>query len=178
MTSGKQQFSAADMVKTAFASVVMALAVHTWIAEIKIIPSGSMQPTLQVGNRLLVEKISYKLITPPQRRDIIVFNAPEALRWRGISGSLIKRIVGVPGDTVEIRQGQVYVNGSRVQEPYTAEPGTYSYGPVTLEPENYFVLGDNRNESYDSHYWGFVKRQDITGKAILRIYPPNKISLF
>jgi len=148
----------------------MALGIHTFMAELRYIPSESMEPTLEVGDRLLVEKLSYRFHLP-QRDDLVVFKAPPALIAQNLHDDLIKRVVGLPGDIVQIRHGQTMINGKVITEPYMKEPLTYDYGPITIPKQQYFVLGDNRNYSYDSRLWGFVPQQNIVGHAFIRIYP-------
>ena len=159
-----------DSTKTVAVGLLMALGIHTFIAEIRYIPSDSMQPTLEVGDRLLVEKLSYHFHSP-QRKDLVVFKAPPELEAQTLHDDLIKRVVGIPGDVIQIRNGQTLINSKVVSEPYLKEKPTYNYGPVTVPQHQYFVLGDNRNHSYDSHLWGFVPEQNIIGHAALRIYP-------
>ncbi|HBY93477.1 MAG TPA: signal peptidase I [Chloroflexi bacterium] len=127
----------------------------------------SMEPTLHEGQYLIVNKLIYYL-HPPQRGDIIVFAFP-----KGPERDFIKRVIGLPGDTVEIRPGEVLVNGESIQEPYHPESVMYSYPPTTLGPNEYFVLGDNRNNSSDSHTWGLLERKYIIGKAWLSYWPPK-----
>ena len=155
--------------------LLIALGLHT-IAEVRYTPSESMMPTLQVGDRLVVEKVGYRLRSP-QRGDIIVFKAPPALIVQNIHDDFTKRVIGVPGDMIAIKNGQVFVNSSAIAEPYIQVPPTYNYGPVTVPADHYFVLGDNRNHSYDSHFWGFVPRQNIMGHAVLRLSLPPRLGL-
>ncbi|HAG80920.1 MAG TPA: signal peptidase I [Cyanobacteria bacterium UBA12227] len=138
--------------------------------EARYVPSGDMEPTIQVNDKVLIDKHTYKL-EEPERGDIVIFNPPETLIRQNFRDSFIKRIIGLPGETVEIKAGQVYINTLPLQEGYIAEPPLYEYGPVQIPANSYFVLGDNRNNSYDSHYWGFVPRSLIFGKAIA-IYCP------
>ena len=159
-----------DSAKTVAVGLLMALGIHTFVAELRYIPSASMEPTLEVGDRLLVEKLSYRF-HPPQRNDLVVFKAPPELKAQNLHDDLIKRVVGLPGDVVQIHDGQTLINGKVIAEPYVKEEATYNYGPVTVPQHQYFVLGDNRNHSYDSHLWGVVPERDIVGRAVLRIYP-------
>lgn len=159
-----------DSTKTVAAGLLMALGVHTFVAELRYIPSKSMEPTLEVGDRLLVEKLSYRF-HPPQREDLVVFKAPPKLEAQNLHDDLIKRVVGLPGDVVQICDGQTLINGKVINEPYVKEQPIYNYGPVIIPRHQYFVLGDNRNHSYDSHFWGFVPGQNIIGQASVRIYP-------
>jgi signal peptidase I len=158
--------------QTVGVGLLIALGLHT-IAEVRYTPSESMMPTLQVGDRLIIEKVSYRFRSP-QRGDIIVFKAPPALIAQSIHDDFTKRIIGLPGDGIAIKNGQVFVNGSAIAEPYIQTSPTYNYGPVTVPVDHYFVLGDNRNHSYDSHFWGFVPRQNIMGHAVLHLsFPPR-----
>jgi signal peptidase I len=161
--------------RTVSLGLLIALGLHT-IAEVRYTPSESMLPTLQVGDRLIVEKVGYRFRSP-QRGDIIVFKAPPALIVQNIHDDFTKRIIGLPGDMIAIKNGQVFVNGNAIAEPYIQVPPTYNYGPVTVPTDHYFVLGDNRNHSYDSHFWGFVPRQNIMGRAALRLALPPRLGL-
>ena len=134
------------------------------------IASGSMQPTLNINDRLLVDKLAYNS-RQPQRGNIIVFNPPETLLLQNLNSPFIQRVVGLPGEKVEVKNGKVYINDQPLAEKYIAEPPEYTFGPVTVPDDSYFVLGDNRNNSYDSHYWGFVPRSLIIGKATSRFLP-------
>jgi signal peptidase I len=156
--------------KTVGIGLLIALGLRTFVAEICYIPSDSMLPTLEAGDRLIVEKLSYRF-HPPHRGDIVVFHAPPVLVAQGIHEDLIKRVMGVPGDVVLIKQGTVSINGQQLKEPYIEQPGDYSLGPLTVPAGEYLVLGDNRNHSYDSHDWGFLPASDIVGRAALRFYP-------
>lgn len=164
------------IVKTAGLGVLLALGVRATITEVRTIPSRSMAPTLEVGDQVIVNKLSYRL-RDPRRGDIVVFSPTPELQKQNLNNDLIKRIVAVPGDTLEIRPHQLWVNGQAVREPEIQYSQDYSYGPVTLGQGQYFVLGDNRTNSYDSHFWGTVSKQNLIGQAWLRIYPINRISL-
>ena len=117
--------------------------------------------------------------TPPNRRDVVVFDPP-AFFWelsdRKPDGeAVIKRIVAVEGDIVAVRDGRVYVNGELQEEGFTNGPADYSLSEQTVPPGTVFVLGDNRNASFDSHYWGFLPRKNIIGRALFTYWPPNKL---
>lgn len=163
--------------KTISLSLVIAFGIRTFVAEARYIPSGSMEPTLQINDRLIVDKISYDF-TSPQRGDIIVFNPTNILKEQHFNEAFIKRVIGLPGDKVEVKNGRVYVNGFPLQEKYIEAKPEYQWGPVLVPPNSYLVLGDNRNNSYDSHYWGFVPRDKIVGRALLRFWPLNRIGEF
>jgi signal peptidase I len=160
--------------KTVGISLFLAFGIRSFVAEARYIPSGSMEPTLQINDRLLIDKISYDF-TAPRRGDVVVFNPTRTLREQNFHDAFIKRIIGLPGETVEISKGQVWINGSPLKEKYIEAPPNYRWGPVVVPANSYLVLGDNRNNSYDSHYWGFVPRNDIVGKAIFRFYPFDRV---
>lgn len=156
-------------------SIVLALGIRHFVAEARYIPSGSMEPTLEINDRLVVEKVSY-YFNPPERGDIVVFWPPESLFPPGKRrDAFIKRVIGLPGDTVEVRNGQVTVDGNVLQEDYIKAPPNYEWGPETVPDDAYLVLGDNRNSSYDSHAWGYVPRENIIGRAVVRFWPPNRL---
>ncbi len=158
-------------------ALILALFIRTFVVQAFKIPSGSMLPTLEIGDHLLVNKFSYGVRMPfmdrfifefdgPEFQDVIVFEFPE-----NPSKDFIKRVVGTPGDEIEIRDKQLYRNGERVSEGYirfTDERVIDQrdlFGPKTIPENSYFVLGDNRDESYDSRFWGVVEREKILGKA-------------
>jgi signal peptidase I len=163
-------------------SLFFSLVIRTFIAEARYIPSESMLPTLEVGDRLMIEKLSYRF-HDPRRGEIIVFYPPDTavkcdpLRPQEvpIRDAYIKRIVGLPGDTVEVRNSRVYINGDPLDEDYINAEPDYVYGPVTVEPDSYLVLGDNRNASCDSHVWGAVPEENIIGRAAVRFFPFNRM---
>ena len=132
-----------------------------------VVVGTSMQPTLQDGQRLLVNKVVY-LFGEPQRGEVVVFQPPDRQR-----GDFIKRIIALPGDTVEIKTGDVFVNGSKLDEPYIKSPPDYTLEEQEVSEGNYFVLGDNRDNSNDSHTGWVVPHDNIVGKAWLSIWPPN-----
>ncbi len=154
-------------------SFFIAFFTRTFIAEARYIPSGAMLPTLQINDRLIIDKWSYRS-QAPQRGDIVVFSPTEALKQQNFKDAFIKRVIGIPGDKVEVKGGKVYVNNQPLEENYIEESPNYQFGPVTVPANSYFVLGDNRNNSYDSHYWGFVPRENIMGKATKRFWPPER----
>lgn len=154
-------------------AIVLAFIIRMFVIEAFKIPSGSMIPSLLVGDHLLVSKFAYKF-GEPKRGDIVVFKYPD-----DPSRNFIKRIIGVGGDTIEIREKVVYVNGIEREEPYVQHvfeevlPARYSprdnFGPMTVPSNAYFMLGDNRDSSLDSRFWEnrFVNRRAIVGKALI-----------
>ncbi len=153
-------------------AVAIAFGIRTFVAEARYIPSGSMLPTLKINDRLMVEKISF-LLRAPERGDIVVFNPTDSLIQQNFRDAFIKRVIGTPGDTVEVKDGKVIVNGQPLVEDYILEPPTLNSPPVNITHDEYMVMGDNRNSSYDSRFWGFVPRDRIIGKAAFRFWPLN-----
>ncbi|MEB3829409.1 signal peptidase I [Phormidium sp. CCY1219] len=162
-----------EALKTIGLSAILAMGIRHFVAEARYIPSGSMLPTLQINDRLIVDKLMYRF-SDPQRGDIVVFSPTDALK-QNFKDAFIKRTIGLPGETVEVKGGTVYINGTPLREQYLDEKPSYHYGPVTVPEGQYLVLGDNRNNSYDSHYWGFVPRENIIGRAVIRFWPLNRI---
>jgi signal peptidase I len=164
-------------------AVILALFIRTFVIQAFKIPSGSMKPTLLIGDHILVNKFIYGVKIPfldftiipikdPQRGDIVVFKFPEDPKK-----DFIKRVIGVPGDTVQIRNKKVYINNEAIEDPYGTHmdphiiPGGAqprdNLSPVTVPPYSLFVMGDNRDHSYDSRFWGFVDLSAIKGKAFI-----------
>lgn len=152
-------------------AVVLALFIRTFVVQAFKIPSGSMVPTLLIGDHILVNKFLYRFANLT-RDDIIVFKYPQDK-----TRDFIKRVIGLPGDTVEVRKKMVYINGKPLQENFTmhedsallprlTSPRDY-FGPAVIPPNHYFVMGDNRDNSQDSRFWGFLKADEIKGKAFL-----------
>jgi signal peptidase I len=168
-------------------AVILALFVRTWVVQAFKIPTGSMENNLLIGDHLLVNKFVFgptplaigRAVLPvraPRRGDVVVFKYPDEP-----DRDFIKRIIGLPGETIELRNKKVYINGQPIDEPYvhflsppssdyqevTSFDVRERYGPVTVPPNQYFVMGDNRDNSQDSRYWGFLPRGYIKGKAAL-----------
>lgn len=157
-------------------ALALALFIRAFVAEPRYIPSDSMLPTLQVGDRLVVEKISYHF-HPPVKGDIVVFDPPQQLQIQGYAKNqaFIKRVIGTPGQTIEIHNGKVYVNNQPLKENYIAEPPNYQMDAVKVPEDQLFVMGDNRNNSNDSHVWGFLPKQNVIGHACYRFWPPHRV---
>jgi signal peptidase I len=170
-------------------AVILALFIRTFVVQAFKIPTGSMEENLLIGDHLLVNKFVFgptvsqlerKLlpVTDIKRGDVIVFKYPEEP-----DRDFIKRVIGLPGDTLEVREKKVYINGKTLDEPYAhylqpvAAPSEFHevtsfdvrerYGPVTVPANHYFVMGDNRDNSQDSRYWGFLPRENVKGKALI-----------
>ncbi|MGB3511635.1 MAG: signal peptidase I [Microcoleaceae cyanobacterium] len=182
-----------ESIKTIGLSVVLAIGIRQFVAEARYIPSGSMLPTLQINDRLIIDKLGYKF-KEPERGDIVVFNPTNELKEQ-YKDAFIKRIVGVPGDEVKLQDGKVYLNGQVIEETYVASdlnPAEHEARninhqqtridvcppekrflskPVTVPPDSYLVMGDNRNHSYDGRCWGLVPFENIIGRAIFRFWP-------
>ncbi len=172
-----------EWAKTIVLALVLALFIRTFIVQAFKIPSGSMIPTLLIGDHILVNKFIYGVRNPltrsvwikgkePARRDVIVFIYPKNRKL-----DFIKRVIGLPGEIVEIRNKKVYINGVPLEEPYVihTDPNILpreisprdNFGPVKVPPGHLFVMGDNRDQSNDSRFWGFVPIRDVKGKAFI-----------
>lgn len=158
--------AAYDILETAILTLLIFLLIRT-VAQNFRIEGYSMEPNLHAGQYLIINKIIYH-IHPPERGDIIVFEYPKSP-----NRDFIKRVIGLPGETVEIRQGCLLINGEPMEEPYLPKPGTYSWGPAVVGEDEFFVLGDNRNSSSDSHTWGMLPKENIIGKAWISYWPPK-----
>jgi signal peptidase I len=156
-----------ELLETILLTVVIFAVINFATGRFRI-EGPSMRPNLEEGQYLIVNKLVYRL-HPPQRGDIIVFNHP-----RNTDRDLVKRVIGLPGESVQIRDGQVYINETLLAEPYITYRAT-TRGPIQyqLGPDEYFVLGDNRPNSDDSRHWGALKRDQIVGKAWISYWPPN-----
>ena len=159
-----------EITKIILLALIIFLVVSITLGSFRV-DGESMEPSLQDGEYILVNKIAYSF-HPPQRGDIIVFDSPS-----NPGRDFIKRVIAIPGDTVEIRDGQVYINGEAIDEPYISEPPEYTYPLTQVEEDEYFVLGDNRNHSSDSHIWGMVPRENIVGRAWICYWPLSEWGL-
>lgn len=165
-----------EYLETLIGAVVLAFLIMTFVARTFTVEGPSMRPTLEDGQRLLVDRLTYRF-REPQRGEIIVFRYPA-----NPSQHFIKRIIGVPGDEIYITRGTVFVNGEPLDEPYiNGRMLTFrTYGPIIVEPDSYFVLGDNRNNSEDSRdpRVGLVPRENIVGRALWRYWPVDEMTVF
>jgi signal peptidase I len=163
-----------EVLETMIPAVIIALLINLLLAQATRVYGQSMEPNLHTDQRLVVEKISYSRWWPvggPQRGDVVVF------RIDPNSDLLIKRVIGLPGDRVEIRAGQVYINGESLNEMYLTQPTYGDYGPVDVPPLHIFVLGDNRGFSNDSRAFGALSLETIIGRAWLSYWPPDQWGL-
>lgn len=153
-------------------ALVLALVIRTFVLQVFSIPSESMEPTLLVGDRIAVERVSYRF-REPARGDVVVF-----MGGPGQPPHLVKRLIGLPGDRIEIVDGEVRVNGEALAEPYVVRPDGRSSGPYTVPVGHLFFLGDNRGHSDDSRYGlGYVPRERVVGRAVVRIWPLGRLGL-
>jgi signal peptidase I len=158
-------------------AIAISLLVRAYVFQTFEIPSGSMEPTLQVGDHIIVSKFSVDFGTI-HRGDIIVFAASPAVAVACNDNipDLVKRVIGLPGQTIYSKGNTIYINGRPIKQPWThKEPLTPAIDKVTIPANNYFVIGDNQPGSCDSRYWGTVPRSSIIGKAIFRLWPPSRI---
>lgn len=181
-TKSQQKSVAREYTEALLVALLLAFLIRSFVVQAFKIPSGSMLPTLQIGDHILVNKFLYGLRLPypfetpliewkqPKRGDVIVFIYP-----KDRSKDFIKRVIGEPGDTVEIRHKHVFINGKKMNDPHASFadgdreiPGPRdNFGPVTVPPHHLFVMGDNRDRSHDGRFWGFVDLDDVKGKAFL-----------
>ncbi|MCP9774684.1 signal peptidase I [Cyanobium sp. WAJ14-Wanaka] len=159
--------------------VGVALLLRWAVLEPRWIPSGSMLPNLQIQDRVLVEKVRSRLGMPLPLGTVVVFHAPQVLQEAGYdpNAALIKRVVGIPGDRVEVKGGQLWRNGLPVAQDWATEAPNYQMAPVTVPPESLLVMGDNRNSSLDSHLWGPLANSDVIGTAVFRYWPLARFGL-
>lgn len=184
----------AELGRTVVLSIVLALGIRTFVAEARWIPSGSMEPTLHgtpnqwEADKIIVDKLKYKFATP-QRGDIVVFSPTDELQKEQYHDAFIKRVIGLPGETVELRDGKVYINNKPLEEESylganqrtvidvctSGQQPAFLAKSQTIPPNSYLVLGDNRNSSYDSRCWGVVPQGNIIGRAVIRFWPLNHV---
>ncbi|HEV2712963.1 MAG TPA: signal peptidase I [Gaiellaceae bacterium] len=181
---------AIDWAVTIVGAVAIVLAIKQWVVNPYRIPSSSMEPTLhcaggavgctaRFSDRVLANRFIYHFVDP-KRGDIVVFNTPLAARRDcGAGGTFVKRIVGLPGETWEMRNGFVFIDGVRLQEPYV-QPNRRdvdNHAPYHIPRDQYYVMGDNRSQSCDSRVWGALPRSNLIGKVFAVYWPPKRISL-
>jgi signal peptidase I len=186
---------AVDWIVTIVGAILIVLVVKAYVVNPYRIPSSSMEPTLhcarpasgceaRFSDRVLANRFIYHL-RDPRRGEIVVFKTPPEARARcGAGGTFVKRIIGLPGETLQVKlvrgDGIVYINGRKLDEPYV-RPDRQAQSavtpPTTIPPGHYFMMGDNRVQSCDSRVWGSVPRENLIGKVFATYWPPNRISL-
>ena len=153
---------------------VLAMILRNYVIEGREIPTGSMLQTVQLNDRIWVNRFIYRFKLP-QRGDVVMFQPPATIKS---DTPYLKRVIGLPGETVEMKNQKVYINGRALVEPYVAEPLDYTFGPVVVPADSLLVLGDNRNNSYDSHEWNAWLTEDrLMGKALAVYWPLNHFKL-
>ncbi|WP_418790073.1 signal peptidase I [Phosphitispora sp. TUW77] len=161
-----------EVLESVAIAVVLAFIIRFFLFQPFYIPTGSMEPVLTKGDRIIVSKIHYRLDNPA-RGDIVVFKYPI-----DPDRDFVKRVIGLPGETLEIRDSMLYINGEFVEQPFLSPGLKYgSYGPVTIPQGHYFMMGDNRNNSEDSRFWGMLPQENIIGKTLLIYWPLNRVQL-
>ena len=168
-----------EAIETIVWAFVLAMIIRTFIVQAFWIPSGSMIPTLEINDRVLVAKF-WNLFFPPSRGSLYVFRYPV-----DPDRDFVKRMIAIPGDTVDIKNGVVYINGEPTEEPYVKNHDRYNLRPSSVFPKvpftvpegKYFMLGDNRSNSQDSRFWGFADISDMRGPVFFRYWPLNRIGI-
>ena len=180
-----------DWLVTIVGAIAIVLAIKTCVVNPYRIPSSSMEPTLHCArpgpgceasfsDRVLACRFCYHF-TSPKRGDIVVFKTPPLAAVRcGEGGTFVKRLIGLPGETLEEKNGYVYIDGKRLNEPYIQQGrrDSRSYGPLVIPKGQYFMMGDNRAQSCDSREWGTVPRANLIGKVFATYWPPSRISFY
>ena len=160
-----------EVIETVVYALVLALLLRTFVIQAFWIPSGSMIPTLEPGDRVLVLKFWYMLPKiEPKRGQIVVFKYPIDPKR-----DFVKRLIGLPGDIVALQDGRVFVNNREIAEPYVQNGDNFDMEPTEVPERKYFCLGDNRSNSQDSRFWGFVPEKFLRGSAVFRYWPPSRI---
>jgi len=179
-----------DWLVTIVGAIAIVLAIKAWVVNPYRIPSSSMEPTLHCAkpglgceahysDRVLACRFCYHFWSP-KRGDIVVFKTPKLAEAKcGAGGTFVKRLIGLPGEVWDEKNGYVYINGKRLNEPYIqpSERDDRTMGPIKIPKGQYFMMGDNRASSCDSRSWGTVPRKNLIGKVIATYWPPNRISI-
>lgn len=166
-----------ETLRTIVLVLLTAFLIRSFVMQPFVVQGASMEPTLKSSEYLIVEKLAYKF-REPERGEIIVFRAP--VNW---TENYIKRVIALPGETISIKNNQIYVNGSLLEEDYIKDNDLFSGDTdfsvdLTLGPDEYFVAGDNRNHSSDSRVWGPLPKQNIIGRAVISVFPFSMFGLF
>ena len=170
-----------EVIKFVAITLAIVVPIRTWIAQPFIVSGASMEPTFDDREYLIIDELTYQF-RPPERSEVVVFRYP-----KDPSKFFIKRIIGLPGETLRLKDNEVALKDAatgewrEIEEPYLASgeaTSLWASQEVTLAPDEYFVLGDNRAVSSDSRYWGALPRQLITGRALVRLLPPRRVALW
>lgn len=156
-----------DIASTVLLALLITLVVNSFVARAWVIDGPSMQPNLYYGEWVMIEKVTYRLFHGPRRGDIVVVNEPSSPQ------PLIKRAVALAGETIEIRGGQVYIDGEPIEEPWVEYAATQDYPLTTVPPLHIFIIGDNRPNSHDSRTFGPVHMDQVEGRALFIYWPPE-----
>lgn len=153
--------------KTIAVAVIVTLLISNFVIVNATVPTGSMENTIMPKDRIVAFRLAY-LFDTPKRGDIVIFEPPD-----GAEDPYVKRVIGLPGEIIRIADGTVYINDNPLEEPYLHEPMVGEFGPFEIPEDCYFMMGDNRNDSYDARYWHnkFVDRSEIMGKVIFKYFP-------
>lgn len=163
-----------EVVEIVLVAFVLSWVLRTFVVEARVIPTGSMLPTIQLQDRIFVDKFFFKYFDEIRQGDIIVFHPPPAAH---ATEDFIKRVIGLPGDTVEIKNHLVFVNGKKLSESYLLEQPDDDFPAIKVPSDSLFVMGDNRNNSADSREWGFLPLKNVTGRALFRYWPLNSVGV-
>jgi len=158
-----------EVAETVIPAVAIALVINIFLAQATQVLGQSMEPNLHTAQRVVVEKVTYRFFHGPRRGDIVVLDLPEQKEM------LIKRVLGLPGETIEVRGGEVYIDGEQIDEPWAVNPGGSNYSPHTIPPLHVFVLGDNRGASNDSRNFGPVPIDHVVGRAWFSYCPSEYV---
>ena len=162
-----------EYTQSLFIAFILSMIIKVTVVEAFVVPTGSMEPTIAVGDRFFSNKLVY-YFRSPKEGEIVIFTPPDQATSNG-SIPFVKRVIGVPGDWVEVKDGKVFVNHREIDEKYVKENPKYQLAATQVPRDALFVLGDNRNNSYDSHVWGFVPLQNIKAKALFRFWPLTRL---
>jgi signal peptidase I len=161
-----------EIIKIVAIAFVLSWILRKYVVEARIIPTGSMLPTIQLQDRVIVEKFFFKYFDQIRQGDIIVFHPPPTAH---ATEDFIKRVIGLSGDTIEVKNHIVFVNGKALNEPYLQEQPNEDFALITVPQNSLFVMGDNRNNSADSREWGFLPLENVSGRTLFRYWPINHI---